>query len=122
MDGFEVLGKYDKMSKTKKLNAFENIKNNTLSVREESKERGLGGEMTRVEHINQYNILQENDFNEKTWDLKDLLEEQEMLRAAEDEERYLNKDWAHVRAKALAQKYTDLSKKNRRKSFKSTRR
>ena len=122
MDGFEVLGKYDKMSKTKKLNAFENIKNNTLSVKEESKERGLGGEMTRVEHYNQYNILQENDFNEKTWDLKDLLEEQEMLRAAEDEERYLNKDWAHVRAKALAQKYTDLSKKNRRKSFKSTRR
>ena len=118
MDGFEVLGKYDKMSKTKKLDAFENIKNNTLSVKEESKQAGLGGMMTRVEHYNQYNILQENDFNEKTWDLKELLEEQKMLRIAEGEEKYLDKEYAHVRAKALAQKYTDLSKKDRRKSFK----
>ncbi len=118
MDGFEVLGKYDKMSKTKKLDAFENIKNNTLSVKEESKQAGLGGMMTRVEHYNQYNILQENDFNEKTWDLKELLEEQKMLRITEGEEKYLDKEYAHVRAKALAQKYTDLSKKDRRKSFK----
>ena len=104
MDGFEVLGKYDKMSKTKKLDAFENIKNNTLSVKEESKQAGLGGMMTRVEHYNQYNILQENDFNEKTWDLKELLEEQKMLRITEGEEKYLDKEYAHVRAKALAQK------------------
>lgn len=118
MDGFEVLGKYDKMSKTQKLDAFENLKNNTLSVKEGSKQIGLGGSMMRVEQYNNYNILQENDFNEKTWDLKDLIEEQNLLRKAEHEDVYLDKDYAHVRAKALAQKNGDLSKKDRRKSFK----
>ena len=118
MDGYEVLGKYDKMSKTQKLDAYENLKNNTLTVKEQSKQISLGGDMMRVEQYNQYHILQENDFNEKTWDLKDLLKEQEMLRVAEKEDQYLDKEKAHIKAKALAQKYKDLSKKDRRKCFK----
>ncbi|MBP5746449.1 MAG: hypothetical protein J6W58_09150 [Lachnospiraceae bacterium] len=118
MDGYEVLGKYDKMSKTRKLDAFESLKNNTITVKEQSKESGFDGRETIVTNRNQYDILQEKDFNEKTWDLNDLLSEQADLRLEEHEQDYLDKDFAHKRAKALAFKYQDLSKKDRRKSFK----
>ena len=118
MDGYEVLGKYDKMSKTRKLDAFESLKNNTITVKEQSKESGFDGRETLVTNRNQYDILQEKDFNEKTWDLNDLLSEQADLRLEEHEQDYLDKDFAHKRAKALAFKYQDLSKKDRRKSFK----
>ena len=101
MDGYEVLGKYDKMSKTRKLDAFESLKNNTITVKEQSKESGFDGRETIVTNRNQYDILQEKDFNEKTWDLNDLLSEQADLRLEEHEQDYLDKDFAHKQAKAL---------------------
>ena len=116
MDNFEII---DKMRKVDKFDEFEKLEGNKLTVKEGVSDLGLDQKTHLIQTSNTYNIIQEEDFLEKTWDYMELLKEQEEVRMADGEKKMTDSpDYCHSYAKILAERYGGMSKKDRRKEFK----
>ncbi|MCR5251280.1 MAG: hypothetical protein K6E50_11800 [Lachnospiraceae bacterium] len=123
MDGKNLNRNRKKPASVEKMERFEALKDNEIGFEVHSVEKHgnnpLGQGNYDIRRLQNYNILQEKDFESASWDVEELLKEQEQLRSFEGgEQSYLNySQVGYNQAKILAKQYGGVSKKDRRKEF-----